>query len=149
MVVASSCPLHAQHITGIFQRRATLRLLPVTTARLLLNNRRQTVHRPASCAKTGQTGRGEIPNSSAMTYSTARSLGAVNHQQTPPESGSPETYELSQNDQSRHCETGASFRAAGNYLIFPLGTRFAPQYGKRHEGSFGPSTGWRYEYQPP
>ncbi|CSF10243.1 Uncharacterised protein [Shigella sonnei] len=28
--------LHAQHITGIFQRRATLRLLPVTTARLLL-----------------------------------------------------------------------------------------------------------------
>ena len=23
------------------------------------------------------------------------------------------------------------------------------RYGKRHEGSFGPSTGWRYEYQLP
>ncbi len=40
------------------------------------------------------------PNSSAMTYSTARSFGCSEPSQTPPESGSPETYELSQNDQT-------------------------------------------------
>ena len=43
--------LHAQHITGIFQQLGHAALAASYHRQFAADNRRQTVHRPASCAK--------------------------------------------------------------------------------------------------
>jgi hypothetical protein len=68
--------LHAQHVAGIFQRWAALRLLPATATRGLLlliptAKLRAALHHAQELVELNA----EIPNSSAMTYRTSRSLG--------------------------------------------------------------------------